>query len=308
MRIFRVTVTGLVALVGILLALEVAFRVGGLLVAEGPAPAPDGTSVILCVGDSHTRGRTDPENYPAQLQRLLNERAAGRWRVINVGVPGMNTAQVRTRLERYLAYYRPAIVLHWAGINNFWNRAERERTGILERLADGSKVLRLVRVTLFYRGLRYDPQIQPVIEGQGQTGTADFRIRVNFGGAEEEIRSVDTGKLSEEEVSVVTRDDLTDMMRLAREHHVPMYLIAYSYFFGGYYSPVNAAVEGVSAEFGVPPIKAGAAVPAATEEAHGEPLFDAWVHPTPVLYKHIAGEVFRVLLADGVVKPRDSPP
>ena len=125
-------------------------RAGNVLTLE----LADGSRVVLCVGDSHTRGRPDPDNYPAALEQILNARTGERWRVINLGVPGQNTGQVRLRFERYLAYYRPTVVLHWGGINNGWNQAERDGSrGFLATLVEHSRLIRFLRVALFYRGL-----------------------------------------------------------------------------------------------------------------------------------------------------------
>ena len=125
MRLLRRLGLATAVVIALLVLLEALFRIGGLWVAAAPRPAPDGSTVVLCVGDSHTRGRPDPDNYPAQLERILNERTGRPYRVLNLGVPGQNTGQVRKRFERYLAYYRPAVVLHWGDINNAWNQAER---------------------------------------------------------------------------------------------------------------------------------------------------------------------------------------
>jgi hypothetical protein len=302
--IVRLLALVLASALAIVLVLELAFRLGGLWVAAAPVPAPDGSTVVLCVGDSHTYGRPDPDNYPAQLERILNERARGRYRVINVGVPGMNTAQVRARFERNLAYYRPAIVLHWAGINNFWNIAERgQDESLAARLADESRLVRFVRVALFYRRLSEEQFGDPVTTHHGKVGK-DGHFHVKQGADEEDVLSAPTDSLPADEVGRVTREDLSAMMQIAWERRIPMYLVAYSFFAGGYYVPVNEAVRTVSETFNVPYVKAGAAVPAAKAEAPNEKLFDAWVHPTPILYKHIAGEVYRILVSQGVVTPR----
>lgn len=305
MGLLKPLLTAFTAVVGVVLALEVAFRLGGMWAAREPQRTADGRTVVLCVGDSHTRGRDDPENYPAQLERILNERADRPYRVVNVGVPGMNTAQVRERFERYLAYYRPAVVVHWAGINNFWNHAGRDGDvrGALARLVDASKLVRFARVALFYRGLGGNALEAPQIEGNGRIA-ADASFAVNFGGVEESIKGEPGEKFPLHEVEAFTRADLTAMMSTARAHGVPMFLIAYSYFAGNYYTPVNAAVRGVSEDFKVPWISAGAGIAGARREAPGEKLFDAWVHPTPILYKHIAVTVYATLVQADVVVPK----
>jgi lysophospholipase L1-like esterase len=301
-RILKPLALVIVALVGVVGGLEVAFRLGGLTVRGEPLPAADGSTVILCIGDSHTRGLPDPDNYPAQLERILNERAAGRYRVVNVGVAGMNTAQIRSRLPRYLAYYRPALVMHWAGINNFWNLSERGlwRGGVLRALLDRSRVAHFLRVTFFYRRLRHETLDAPAPEVRNWPGPDPHSV-VTFAGVEEEIRG-EEGQLSVAEVETATAADLRAMMRMVRDGGIPMYLVTYSWW-DGYWRSVNAAVRAVSAELGVPYVDGRTAVRAARAEAPGAQLFDAWVHPMPLVYRHVAEQAYRLLVDEEVVVP-----
>jgi len=292
--------------VALVLVLEGAFRVGGLWVAGAPRPDEAGNTVILCVGDSHTRGRAGLENYPAQLERILNERTTRRYRVINLGVPGQNTAEVRARFAHYLDYYRPAIVLHWAGINNFWNRAEREgpAPGLLTRIADASRVVRFVRVALLYRRLHVDAIAEPIPQEHSVPGPQkDFWV--DFGGVKELIRSEPGTDLSVAETHDVTRDDLQGMMQLARQRGIPMYLVTYAWW-GGYFKAVNQAIEEVSSEFGVPYVDEAVAARAAAQEAPGAQLYDAWIHPMPIVYRQVAEEAYRTLVSQLLVAPLGS--
>ena len=114
---------------------------------------------IACVGDSHTYGALVPaeQSYPGQLQRLLDERAPGAYAVLNLGVPGMNTSQVRTRLRDALAAHHPELVLVWCGVNNAWNRGESTVEAgwrpALDRWLLHLRTYRLVRVLLHDRRL-----------------------------------------------------------------------------------------------------------------------------------------------------------
>jgi hypothetical protein len=92
-------VFGLVLGIGLL---EGGRRVAALSV--GPralAPvAEGGQRTILCLGDSHTYGvlYTAEQSYPGHLQALLDLRAPSRYRVLNLGLPGMNSAEIAARL------------------------------------------------------------------------------------------------------------------------------------------------------------------------------------------------------------------
>ena len=116
-----------------LVGLEVALRVGSLLADaffSRDAARIDASSVtILCVGDSHTYGAplAREQSYPAQLQRALDEGfSSPRFEVVNLGVPGVNSAFVANRLERQILELRPHVVVAWVGWNNQWNALETE--------------------------------------------------------------------------------------------------------------------------------------------------------------------------------------
>jgi len=116
-----------------LVGLEVALRVGSLLADaffSRDAARIDASSVtILCVGDSHTYGAplAREQSYPAQLQRALDEGfSSPRFEVVNLGVPGVNSAFVANRLGRQILELRPHVVVAWVGWNNQWNALETE--------------------------------------------------------------------------------------------------------------------------------------------------------------------------------------
>jgi hypothetical protein len=261
---------------------------------------------VLCVGDSHTRGRKDPDNYPFQLERMLNDRTGKRYRVVNLGIPGQNTAQVRKRFERYLTYYQPSIVLHFGGVNNAWNHIESDvwNQSWLRRLIERSRVLRFARVALFYRRAAKDTYETPAIKLTQWTELDRSKYRVNFGGVEEDIATAareGEARLPEDQVERVTQQDLTALMRMAADRRIPMFLVMYPAR-ALVFEPVNRVIERVSAEFRVPYVDSPAAV-RALGERKVEELYDSWAHPTPILYTQIAEEAFALLVRQGLVTP-----
>jgi len=80
--------------------------------------------VVLCVGDSHTYGLYVPgdKTYPAQLQSLLRRNGIEA-NVINMGIPGQNSSQLRQSLASLMDQYEPEIVLVLIGANNGWNKS-----------------------------------------------------------------------------------------------------------------------------------------------------------------------------------------
>src|SRR5262245_16376866 len=111
---------------------------------------------VLCVGDSHTYGAMLPavDSYPGHLQRLLDEKSPGTYAVVNLGIPGQNTTQVRNRLHGAIATYRPNLIVVWCGVNNAWNRRDSATPWTLDGVLSHLRLYRLVRVW------RHDLQIE----------------------------------------------------------------------------------------------------------------------------------------------------
>jgi len=104
------------------------FRTNGFGLRGDPV-RDDGSIRILTVGDSCTWGWGvgQEEAYPAVLQRLLDERhGAGRYQVLNAGVPGYTTYEGLIYLrERGLAL-KPAVVIADYGFNETFHTGEIE--------------------------------------------------------------------------------------------------------------------------------------------------------------------------------------
>lgn len=80
---------------------------------------------IACLGDSSTFGMNvdGADAYPQVLQRLLDERAPGRFEVLNLGVPGYSSRQGIELLRQKGPGYHPDLVIFAFGTNDrFWRR------------------------------------------------------------------------------------------------------------------------------------------------------------------------------------------
>jgi lysophospholipase L1-like esterase len=147
------------ALVVVAVAIELALQALAIVAVDRHTAWRAGaTERVLCVGDSHTYGggvRAD-EAYPAQLQRFLDEAAPGTYSVMNRGVPGFTSTQVRRRLPQWLADLDPTIVIVIAGANDVWNLAEMDDRagGWRSRLAAWALRLRTVRLVQSWRAQR----------------------------------------------------------------------------------------------------------------------------------------------------------
>lgn len=131
----------------------------GLRVAQpffdrtGPPSADADATVVLCEGDSFTYG-IGGEAYPQQLDRILDERSGGDHnRVVNKGVPGLNTTVLADELEAHIDEYHPDVVVVLIGENNSWNTIqvadEHESLGArLDSALMHSRVYKFLRVAI----------------------------------------------------------------------------------------------------------------------------------------------------------------
>jgi hypothetical protein len=179
---------GVIVLALGLLTLEISLQMaslvapGAILRTRTAAPSSDAIT-ILCVGDSHTFGAAVPpeQSYPAQLQEILTKRYPRHvFDLVNLGVPGMNSASVANRLARQIVQFRPHVVIVWVGVNNIWNALETEAWGsadywtALRRILLRSKVFRLASVFWYTRtGYQY-----ALAEGQGNRQLPDEEGRL----------------------------------------------------------------------------------------------------------------------------------
>ena len=128
-RTARRTIVSLAGLLVVLLVLELGLRVVGcvhrrqLAARRAPVSAADGSCRILCAGDSYTVGMGAPvgQDYPRQLQRLLDARGEPACQVVNSAVAGQNTAQILRQLRNDLPVLRPRVVVLLCGGANVWN-------------------------------------------------------------------------------------------------------------------------------------------------------------------------------------------
>jgi lysophospholipase L1-like esterase len=99
---------------------------------------------ILSIGDSCTWGWrvAEEETYPARLQQLLDQRVgAGRYKVINAGVPGYTSYQGLQYLRERGLQLRPAVVVAAYGHNDAATGGD-----MAEQIAREAKVLPLLQL------------------------------------------------------------------------------------------------------------------------------------------------------------------
>lgn len=168
-------------LVAVLLG-ELFFRISGAIIHEKklPTAGEDRTTYkILCLGDSSTYGYGASDvkkfSYPSQLQTILEKKIPSQhFKVINLGIPGMNSSQVLNRLRENILRYDPDLLIIMAGINDPWNLEESTilkfyNTGILKKTflnigyaLNKLKLYRFVKLVLISRELN-KPKTAPRI-------------------------------------------------------------------------------------------------------------------------------------------------
>jgi len=104
---------------------EVGLRMGGFLLVSLQeyrnriSIRQKGTHRIMCLGESTTADFGYGNSYPFQLEKILNQQDIGiRFKVINKGVPRINTGFILAHLEENLNKYNPDMVITMMGIND----------------------------------------------------------------------------------------------------------------------------------------------------------------------------------------------
>ncbi len=264
---------------------------------------------ILSVGDSHTYGSFVPPQfaYPAQLESQLERLEPGKYSVINRGVPGMNTRQVRNRLPVWLSRYRPDVVIVWAGINNSWNTSEMERDSgsllaLIQGLATYSRLYRFVRVWFHDRELDRIVATGQAVEVRQrvavENGLGDSeRWTVRSEGREEiivhhrEAGQVDL-EANRETVEASAERDYALMVEQSRSARARFVMITYPYN-AEWFAVANRAMQRVSERYDVPLINSSVSVKRLPEEQQ-ELTWAA--HPTGPMYGEIARDIVQYLL------------
>jgi lysophospholipase L1-like esterase len=308
-RLARVLAGILVSCLLLLAGVEAALQVAARFAPDRASSWRPGTQVhVLCVGDSHTFGAGVParESYPAQLQVMLDERWPGRFSIVNLGVPGMSTAQVRERLPLELARYEPDLVILWAGINNIWSASRSSGSaGLLERLealALRSRLYRLVRVALHDLSLeraaaatRADGRPQEAVAENCRGEGCDFKAtwRLRHAGVEEVVVNRETAERDPQAQTTATARDIRAMAEALRAAGVGFALVRYPLDI----EPFDRANRGIleaAHELDLPVADSTRALERVPEEQR------RWVwalHPTGPIYHEIARELVPIVEA-----------
>jgi lysophospholipase L1-like esterase len=222
----------------------------------------DGAARILAVGDSCTWGWRvgQDQSYPAVLQQLLDEQIpAPRYQVINAGVPGYTSYQGLIYLRERGLPLRPSIVVIAFGFNDaattgdIASQLASEKSAMPVLLFDDFLLLH----SAFYHWLRWRTYGMTAQNAQPRSTPEQYQR------------------------------NMTDLVRLAREHGAQVVLLSFWNPFGSN-KAYRSAVETVSSELEVPLY------------TYTGPRIDV-VHPTVEGYRTLADQLLALMQREGYV-------
>jgi len=137
--------------------------------------------LVICVGDSFTEsfGSTEGNDYPSQLERIINQHHDHPCTVLNFGRSGKNTSQIGIEMPVYIKNYKPHLIILMAGSANYWNYWGYH----------GSHSLSVFRFVTFFKLL-----IQNI---QHKNQVADFNPEEYMNRRDEYIRSLQKTNIKE---------------------------------------------------------------------------------------------------------------
>jgi len=270
--------------------------------ADGATPLA--TRRIVALGDSHTFGAgvAPEDSYPLQLQQILDERAPQTWSVVNVGVPGMNTAQALSRLPAHVSRFDPEVVVLWVGCNNAWNWAEvdsgpRGWRARLEGIALRSRLYRLIRVRMHDRQSDRLAELSEEKDSERQLAPSGDEIpesyRQGIGGVRERLAQDKREHVADAAMEARTEADFRAMAEYARAADVELILVEYPGHFGAFL-PANRAMRRVAEEYDLDIIDSRSA---ARRVPKPQRKFIWAYHPTGPIYHEIALDLANALQA-----------
>jgi lysophospholipase L1-like esterase len=296
-RVWRGPARAAGAAVLLLVTVEAGLQLLSLTMSDksGAGWRPGARVRVLAVGDSHTYGGTvgPEETYPARLEKALDDARPGYYSVLNVGIPGLNTSQLRNRLPLSLSRWDPDIVVIWCGANNAWNAAEMRPEGwlrVLDVYGLRLRTYKLVRVMLNDRALNLETE-RRISEQRHRITTLDRRTQVDPFLGEVKAHERPAEKVDREAFEQA-RDDFRSIVEMIRASGATPIFITYPLEFERFVV-ANRAARDVGQAMGIPVVEGG--------QGHfrvpGEENRYTWaLHPSAPVYGEIAKDVARAIL------------
>jgi|Deesub1362A_J573_1020465.scaffolds.fasta_scaffold11233_2 lysophospholipase L1-like esterase len=284
----------------VLLIVEGAFRIGGIIAYKGieGQPGHEGAFKILCVGDSSTFGlgatSRSKFSYPAQLQRILEERyPAKKVQVINLGIPGINSTQLANRFEGYILKYNPDVVIVQIGANDWWNLEESH----IDRFYNTDPLRRLIlSIELLLNNLR----VYQFLKLSSQSIRLNRMKVPDFPGDESKriYKTFFADPVKTEALFNIMEENIRKMRDIAHMYDVKSIFVEYHVDNGG---PPHTYLHQIYSEFKVPVVENNDII-FAKAERWGIKVFseDNW-HPNDTGYLLIARSIYNKLVDEGIL-------
>jgi hypothetical protein len=266
-RLAALALGGAAALVLLELVLQVAALFAAPQARAALLPKAPGERRIVCLGDSNTYGVHLPasESYPAQLQALLDREPGQPWRVVNLGYPGQNSAQVRWHLADNIAAYEPDLLVVWIGINDCWSLAlshlwelpdREEPPGGLAGLLWKSRALKLARIGAAKLADRWELSVRGDVdraEARSEVaGVAASGARGAGAGAAELWLPLRKARPTTDEMRARLALDLERIRAIAAERGVALAVCNYPYALPFLDEAINPTIEEFARRTGTP--------------------------------------------------------
>jgi len=152
------------------LILEISLRIGGVLYLSSQERLntqnlnEKNAFRILCIGESMT-ALGEENSYPRQLEEILNTKESPRtYKVINKGIPAVNTNKIAQHIDGYLDKYKPNLVIAMMGINDELGIPElvEQYTAQQTSVIDNFRVVKLFELLRLHLAQKMKSQIDPI--------------------------------------------------------------------------------------------------------------------------------------------------
>ncbi len=263
-----------------------------------PLPQDQGADTrIFCIGESTTVGigAADPVvgNYPRQLEGLLKRRFPDRKiQCFFDQTIGQNTSEILLKLPRYIAKYRPQLIIFMVGTNNWWNM---EKSNIL--IFNKNRVVRdlTLKTLVFLDRLRVWKLMKWIA-----FSFIGCRERWCYWTPEaDRIGDVikREGPERMELYNTLAEVDLSEMVRICKVNHIQVIICNYPI---RPYGRLSAIQERIAAQFGVPFVD-NELVFGSLEHLNTYLWRDHW-HPNEKGYAVVAKNIYDCIIQNSLIR------
>lgn len=216
-------------IISIGLVLEIYFHIAGRLLYPKFPVFDTNHFVIACIGDSSTAGVgvKDPKkySYPAQLEQRLIENYGDHVKVVNLGLPGINSSRCVKILDTYLEMAPINLLLVNIGINDQWNFEGAP----LYQFYKSESLFENVRQYLFYlySHLKLKRFIGLLFLNRDASFTSGFQAEFDNGTVRQNENIFKDKTLREKAIYSLLKRNLRHIENSAKKRNIPVFFLEY---------------------------------------------------------------------------------